>query len=102
MNSVRLLLVTALLLFSGCAAVTITESGNADMRYRPHYEDTKHFFLWGLFGEHTVNTQQICGARPVVQMQSKFLAKDVLYAGLTLGLYLPRTAKVWCQRKEEL
>lgn len=101
MTLYRLFLITTLLTLSGCAAVTITESGNADFRYRPHFEETKHFFLWGLIGEHTVNTQQICGQRQVVQMQSKFTAKDVLFAGVTLGLYLPRTARVWCKRKDD-
>lgn len=101
MKSIRLLSLTILVFLSGCAAVTITESGNGDFRYRPHYQETKHFFLWGLIGEHTVNTKSICKNRPVTQMQSKFLAKDVLFAGLTAGLYLPRTARVWCERLEE-
>ncbi len=90
------------LILSGCAAVTITDSGASDFLYRPHYEQSKHFFLWGLIGEHTVNTQDICGERPVKQMQTRFEPYDVLWAGLTLGLYLPRTAKVWCTLESEL
>lgn len=91
-----------IILLNGCAAVTITDRGTTDMRYRPNYEETKHFFLWGLVGEHRVNTQAICKDRPVAQLQSKFLPRDVLYATLTLGLYLPRTARVWCERQENL
>ncbi|MDX1453098.1 MAG: Bor family protein [Oleiphilaceae bacterium] len=90
----------AAILFSGCAAVTITESGQPDFRYRPHYEQTKHFFLWGLIGEHTVNTRKVCGKTPVAQMQTKFKGYDVLFATLTGGLYLPRTAMVWCKRED--
>lgn len=88
------------LLVSGCASVTITQQGQPDHTYWPHYEERKDFFLWGLIGEHTVNTRAICKDKTVVQMQTKFSAMDVLYAGLTLGLYLPRTAKVWCERPE--
>ncbi len=94
-----LFLATALLL-GGCAAVTITESGEGNFSYRPHYEERKHFFLWGVIGEHRINVQQICRQRPVIQMQTKFSAMDVLYSTLTLGIYLPRTAKVWCKREE--
>lgn len=90
----------AAILLGGCAAVTITESGQSDFRYRPHYEQSRHFFLWGLIGEHTINTREICRDTPVAQMQTKFKVLDVLYATLTAGLYLPRTAMVWCKREE--
>lgn len=91
-----LLALTALTL-SGCASVTITESGPSDFTYRPHYEESKHFFLWGLIGEHRIDVTKICRQYPVKQMQTKYSALDALYASLTLGLYLPRTAKVWCE-----
>ena len=89
------------LLFSGCAAITITDQGQPDHTYRPHYEESKHFFLWGLIGDHSVDVTKICRRTPVVQMQSKFRARDVAFAALTLGLYLPRTARVWCEIKTE-
>jgi hypothetical protein len=98
----QLTLITLVLSLSGCAAVTITESGPADFSYRPHYEESKHFFLWGLIGEHYVNVADICAEeQPVKQMQSKYSGLDVLYSALTLGLYLPRTARVWCQVETE-
>jgi len=100
-STMTLLLSLGILLLSSCAAITITETGESDFRYRPHYEETKQFFLWGIIGEHRVNTKEICGEKQVVQMQTKFSAMNVLYSTLTLGLYLPRTAKVWCQREEE-
>lgn len=93
---------TVTLILSGCAAVTITESGNSDFTYRPDYEQSKHFFLWGLVGEHHIDVTKICEQKKVIQMQSKFSAINVLYSGLTLGLYLPRTAKVWCEREKEI
>ena len=90
------------LFLGGCAGVTITENGPANFHYRPHYEESKHFFLWGLIGDHRVDVKSICTIeQPVIQMQSKFTALDLLYGGVTLGLYLPRTAKVWCKREAE-
>jgi len=101
-KALNLTLIILTLTLSGCAAVTITESGQPDFKYRPHYEESKHFFLWGLFGEHHINVTEICTDLPVKQMQTKYSALDVLYSTLTLGLYLPRTAKVWCQRETEV
>lgn len=95
----KLIILTCVLQLSGCAAITITQSGSSDFTYRPHYEKTKHFFLWGLVGEHSVNTRAVCKEIPVVQMQTKFTARDVLFGALTLGIYLPRTALVWCERE---
>lgn len=94
---IKLFLPYLLLVLSGCAGVTITHSGDSDFQTRPHYEESKHFFLWGVIGEHHVNVKEVCIDKPVKQMQSKFSAQDVLWSTLTLGLYLPRTAKVWCQ-----
>lgn len=87
---------------AGCAGVTITETGPANFHYRPHYEESKHFFMWGLIGNQHVDVTKVCTTeQPVIQMQSKYTALDLLYGSITLGLYLPRTAKVWCKRKAE-
>jgi len=94
--------ITTLLSLGGCAGVTITENGLADFQYRPHYEESKHFFLWGLFGDHHIDVTKICTKeQPVIQMQSKYSALDVVYGTLSLGLYIPRTAKIWCKREAE-
>ena len=96
------LLLSIIITLSGCAAVTITESGESNFQYRPNYEESKHFFLWGLIGNHHIDVTQICAEKPTIQMQSKFSAMDVLYSAITLGLYLPRTAKVWCERESDV
>lgn len=101
MKSLCVLFTTiSLLIFSGCAAVTITAQGDSDFTYRPHYQESKDFFLWGLVGEHTVNTRAACKDKTVVQMQTKFMPMDVLFGVASLGIYLPRTAMVWCERPE--
>ena len=101
----RLLLKTLIpclfLVLSGCAAVTITQSGESNFESRPQYEESKDFYLWGLIGEHHINVKDICQNQAVKQMQTKFSSWDVLWSGLSLGLYLPRTAKVWCQEENK-
>lgn len=86
-----------LLTLTSCASVTITQRGESDFQNRPQYEESKNFFFWGLIGEHHINVKEICMDKPVKQMQSKFSSWDVLWGSLSLGLYLPRTAIVWCQ-----
>lgn len=94
-------IICLLISLTGCAAVTITQSGKSDFQYRPDYEESKYFFFWGLIGEHHINVKEICQDKPVRQMQTKYSSMDVLWGGLTLGLYLPRTAKVWCQQESK-
>ncbi len=94
-------LLSLVITLTGCAGVTITETGQADFRYRPHYEESKHFFLWGFIGEHHVDVRKICRDRPVKQMQSKFTATNLALMTLTAGLYVPRTARVWCELENE-
>ncbi len=89
------------LVLSGCAPVTITQSGQSDFQLRPDYEESKYFFFWGLIGEHHIDVKEICQDKPVKQMQTKYSSWDVLWGGLSLGLYLPRTAKVWCQSENK-
>ena len=93
-----LLAIAASQLFA-CAAITVTETGDPNFLYRPHYKESKPFYLWGIVGEHKVNTQRVCRNRPVVQLQTKYTLTDVAWAIGTLGIYMPRTAMVWCERK---
>lgn len=101
----RLLLKTLIpclfLVLSGCAAVTITQIGESNFENRPHYEESKKFYLWGFIGEHHINVKEICQDKAVKQMQTKFSSWDVLWSSLSLGLYLPRTAKVWCEEENK-
>jgi len=100
-KSLRLAAILSTLVFGGGAAVTVTQNGASDFTYYPHYEERKHFFLWGFVGEHTVNTRAVWKTRRVKQMQNKFTLTDVALAAITAGLYLPRTAMVWCERETQ-
>ena len=97
----RITLLPLIITLSGCAAVTITENGESNFKYYPDYEESKNFYLWGLVGEHHIDVTEICTKTPTIQMQTKFSASDIFYTIITLGIYLPRTAKVWCEREGE-
>lgn len=89
------------LILSGCSSVTIKPKGGAIISNSPTMEKSYSFFLGGLIGEHTVNVTQFCDGSEPVQFQSQNTFVDKLLGGLTLGIYTPRTVKIWCQDNED-
>ena len=86
------------ILITGCATITIKPGGGATrLASSPTYSDWKAFYFWGLAGEQHVNVQEVCGDKKVVQMQAQDSSGIRLVSILTLGIYTPRTAKVWCE-----
>lgn len=82
--------------FVSCSTVTIRPQGTAKLTSDPTWESSKAFFLWGLIGQANVNVDQICHGRGVKQMQAQDTFVDGLLGTITFGIYMPRTAKVWC------
>lgn len=85
-----------------CASVTATRSGLADFQHIPDYDERHHFFLFGIFGEAQVNVKEVCQDRPAKQMQAYFSASDLAIGLLSCGLWVSRTARVWCARDEDI
>ncbi len=84
------------LVISGCSTVTINKQGRATLSSTPTYKESKHFFLFGLIGDHDVNIKDVCTSGQAEQMQTQETFLDGLLGAITLGIYTPRTAKVWC------
>jgi hypothetical protein len=76
--------------------VTIRDKGTAKFSADPTYETSKPYFFWGLAGEHHINVKEICGGKKVRQMQATSTFLDGFLSAITLGIYYPRSAKVWC------
>ena len=92
----------AFVLFSlvSCQTVTISPKGRSHVYSNyPDFERSYPFFLFGLAGEHYVNVQKICRDKAVKQMQTQKTFLDGFLGGLTLGIYTPKTARVWCEEK---
>ncbi|MBI4598441.1 MAG: Bor family protein [Candidatus Omnitrophica bacterium] len=87
----------ACVVLSGCATVTLTQQGERTISSHPTYEKREAFFLWGLVGDHWIDVRKVCGTQNVQQMQTQFTFLDELFTFITLGIYAPRTAKVWCR-----
>ena len=85
-------------LMAGCATVTLTQQGKRKLSSHPNYQKQQTFFLWGLVGEQYIDVRNVCGAAGVTQLQTQNTFVDGVLQFLTLGIYAPRTAKIWCNR----
>jgi len=85
---------------SSCSTVTIKPEGQSKFVNKPTYLDSKPFYLWGLAGEHRIDVLKICNKKEPLQMQSQQTFSDGLLTLVTLGIYAPHTAKVWCPKEE--
>ncbi len=81
---------------SGCYSVTSRPDGGFKMAGNPTFEQRQDFFLWGLVGERHIDTKTVCGGKRATQMQSQQTVVDALLGIVTLGIYAPQSAKVWC------
>jgi hypothetical protein len=81
---------------TACRTVTIVSEKGALAEERPRYEESLGYGFWGLLGDHQVDVEKVCGSDRAVKMQTQSTAVDELLAVVTLGLYMPRTARVWC------
>jgi hypothetical protein len=90
-------MMTSTMLATGCATQTglIKKSAPA----APTYTESQKFFVSGIGQEKTLDAAKICGgADKVAQVQSKLEPKDLFFGIITLGIYTPHTAKVYCQQ----
>ncbi len=89
--------VLAFALLSSCSSTTVIRQPSARTYAEPTYEDSKEFFLFGLLGpRHSYNTDELCLGKDADQIQTVYADTDVLTGIFTLGIYVPRTMRVWC------
>ena len=92
----NILLIVLVLSISACSSVTIRTDNQKKIRQAPTYEKRFHYYWWGLKGDHKVNVRLACQGKEVKQMQSVYTFGDSVLGLITLGIYSPRTARVWC------
>lgn len=93
----NLVLASVLLTSSGCFTVTATRNGSVPKASEPDFKETEHFFLWGLAPDaRVVNVKKVCPQNPPSQLQTQTTFVDGFLSLITLGIYSPRTARVWC------
>lgn len=96
----NLTIAVVVVLMTGCATqtYTMTDESAGLTPQLPTKEISQTFWVEGIGQEKSLNAAQICGgANKVIKVESKETFLDGLYGVLTLGIYTPRTAKVYCK-----
>ncbi|BFM08689.1 Bor/Iss family lipoprotein [Halioxenophilus aromaticivorans] len=87
------------ILMSACSSVTVRTDQLSKNREPPNFQKRYNYYWWGLKGGHAVNVRLECQGKPVEQMQSLYTTSDWLLGLVTVGIYLPRTARIWCMEE---
>ncbi|WP_084649493.1 Bor family protein [Saccharospirillum impatiens] len=86
------------LLLAGCATVTATPNGEPKVASVPQFEQTQPFYFWGLTPDkQSINVSDVCGESSVRQIQTQSTFENGFLSVITLGIYSPRTSRVWCE-----
>jgi len=84
----------SLFLLTSCASQKILLGGDSGLD--PQYEKSQAFWLGGPGQEKTVNASDICVHTGVQRIESVQTLWDTVLGTLSMGLYTPRTLKVFC------
>ena len=64
---------------------------------KPDFEDILNYYVFGNFPHtKTLDIKKICGKRELKQAYIDHSFGQAFISFFTLGIYTPRTAKVWC------
>jgi hypothetical protein len=86
--------------FVACAAVTVRTDSEPKTSESASFEKRYSYYFWGLKGSHKLNVREVCQANGVEQMQTISTLRDSALSLFTVGIYAPRTARVWCSQIE--
>lgn len=94
----RLFLITVLIALSGlgaCATQSYTlRSGGAA---EPDLSTSQAFFFSGIGQHREIDAVEVChGSKNIAHVESVQTFSDILLSAVTLGIYTPRTAQVYC------
>lgn len=91
-------LIGSTLLASGCA----TQTGliaKRNVQTIPTSSKSQPFYFWGIGQEKTTDAVAVCGsADKVGKVQTVWEPMDIILGTITFGIYVPRTANVYCQK----
>ncbi len=81
---------------SGCAAQTFEINGSSGVE--PTKQSSQTFFISGLGQEQVTDAAKVCGGvENIIKVESQHTFVNGLVGFLTLGIYTPRDAKVYCK-----
>jgi len=92
-----ILLFSLAFIFASCANVTVRPDGGGRTSSVPDVSESTDFFLWGLApGSMEIDLSKHCGGSEPSQFQAQTTFLDGLLGAITLGIYAPRSYRIWC------
>ncbi|MGY6213513.1 Bor family protein [Methylolobus aquaticus] len=89
--------ITSALLATGCATQTFYINPSASASSVPTKQQEQSFIFRGVGQTESIDAAKICGdSSKVVKVEATYTATDGLFEFLTLGIYAPRAARVYC------
>ena len=86
--------------YVGCATQTFVMRENPSVAPYKKVDEMQHFFIYGLGQEKKLKAAKICGGiENVYKVQTKYTFVNWLLAAVTIGIYTPHQAKVYCLPK---
>lgn len=93
---ITMALMGSVLFASGCATQTALIQPTA--KVAPTYSQSQTFFISGIGQQQSVDAAKVCnGAANVAKIQTVQQPADIALGLVTLGIYTPRTATVYCK-----
>jgi uncharacterized lipoprotein YajG len=91
----KLYLLIAVLVMTGCASQTFNINGSeGDV---PTIQKSHTFYISGLGQAKVLDAAEVCGgAEKVVKVEAQHTFINGLLGLITIGIYTPRDAKVYC------
>jgi hypothetical protein len=95
-RSIRCALLATLLAMGAIGCYKATFIANPQVVRGADHDQWNSFFLWGLVGEETLDVRQFCSGGQVAQVRTGGNFLTGLVSFVTIGIYAPRMAYVWC------
>jgi Bor protein len=95
-RSIRCALLATLVATGAIGCYKATFIANPQVVRGADHDQWNSFFLWGLVGEETLDVRQFCSGGQVAQVRTGANFLTGLVSFVTIGIYAPRMAYVWC------
>ena len=92
----KVLCLVAFVALTGCAQTKFNLQENRDS-HPPTYDRAQDYFVGGVGQQKNIDPGAICGGRDkVVRVETEFTVANWAASALTLGIYSPLQARVYC------
>ena len=93
------ILLNIILLQLSCASVNIELEPNS--KKSTSFTHYSHYVFFGLMGSDSLNIKQACMEGEPTHIKNYFTFEDFLFAISTIGLYSPKSTKIWCELPDQ-